>query len=874
MPELPFLLLPKPIETKRARAPGGSDPDREPLRTPSAQSQAKRLDGKFKAITTSLRALQPTVEGMEPEQVLVFETLGTSVEGVAKAAIKIPGLEWLAELDLDDLAPVAGFVDPNDPSQDLKHRLYALMSNQQAMDDLLRFWQEWKKNPNVDARKKPWHGFGPFKNLFMHLLDLRRWNTTDRIEASGFRQALEEDIDNDERDLTFEVELWYRSGASRRSLGSQEVRNLASDAGGTVLSEYILGEIHYHGLLVHMPKDSAKRFRDAVRNNPATKILACEAVMYFRLHGQARLHDQIPSSIPYHLDQELVSRPPPSGSPVIAVLDGVPLGEHLAIRGRFQLDDPDDHTSAYAKPEQRRHGTAMASAVIHGDLSTGGEPLFRPIHMQPILIPAPSFDASHADEVSPSNRLLVDLIHTAVKRMVDVSNGQATAPSIRIVNLSFGNPYQPFDREMTPLAKLIDWLSWKYRLLFILSMGNHDDPIRLELTSEAWNLLDDHQAVGQTTKSIWKHQQNRRPLSPAEALNAIAVGSLHADGASVVTMGRRIDLLRNESLASPLNPVASGLRRGVKPDVLFPGGRQLYVPSIQSKPGNLVFEPDNSIQPPGIQVAAPGIRAMELDRTSYSRGTSNAAALASHVAGLIHQRIEILRDGSKEAPWDELDEASLIKCLLVHGADWGTAAERIRDALSLTKGGWQTNNRQIARFLGFGAVDTERCLFCTSDRVTLIGWSRIGVDQGHEYRVPLPQTLGSTKVRRRLFATLAWLSPINFKHQKYRCSKLWLTRNSEDKSAGNLFFGPNDNADSNLAQRGTVEHHVWSSEKASPIDENDVLRFSVNCAEDAGKLDKPIPYAIAITIETAEPIRVYESLAERLRALVPVMSKR
>ena len=43
--------------------------------------------------------------GADPEQVVVIETLTEAVDNVAKAAARIPGLEWLAERDLDDVPP-------------------------------------------------------------------------------------------------------------------------------------------------------------------------------------------------------------------------------------------------------------------------------------------------------------------------------------------------------------------------------------------------------------------------------------------------------------------------------------------------------------------------------------------------------------------------------------------------------------------------------------------------------------------------------------------------------------------------------------------------------------------------------------------------
>lgn len=95
----------------------------------------------------------------------------TAIDDVSKAAARIPGLEWLAERDLDDVQPEFGFQDEKDPQKPISRRLYALFTNQQAMEQLLRLWEEWQADP----RKRAKQGFGPFKGLFSRLRDIRRW---------------------------------------------------------------------------------------------------------------------------------------------------------------------------------------------------------------------------------------------------------------------------------------------------------------------------------------------------------------------------------------------------------------------------------------------------------------------------------------------------------------------------------------------------------------------------------------------------------------------------------------------------------------------------------------------------------------------------
>ena len=121
---------------------------------------------------------------------IVLETLTDAVEDVAKAASRVPGLEWLAERDLEDVAPEFGFRDDETPDNAIPRRLYALFTNQQAMENLLGLWEQWQADPTKRAKS----GFGPFKGLFSRLRDVRRWGPQDRIADTGIRERWEEDV--------------------------------------------------------------------------------------------------------------------------------------------------------------------------------------------------------------------------------------------------------------------------------------------------------------------------------------------------------------------------------------------------------------------------------------------------------------------------------------------------------------------------------------------------------------------------------------------------------------------------------------------------------------------------------------------------------
>src|SRR5262249_34950077 len=155
-----------------------------------------------------------------------------------------------------------------------------------------------------------------------------------------------------------------------------------------------------------------------------------------------------------------------SGLPRIALLDGLPFANHDALAGRLLIDDPEGLGENYPL-SSRHHGTAMASLIIHGDLSAPGKPLERPLYVRPIM--RPHEIASGSEQVLP-NRLFTDLLHQAVRRIVEGEGGrEPAARSVRIVNLSIGAQARTLVRRMSPVGRLLDWLAYSYNLLFVVS---------------------------------------------------------------------------------------------------------------------------------------------------------------------------------------------------------------------------------------------------------------------------------------------------------------------------------------------------------------------------------------------------------------------
>ncbi|MFR1480313.1 MAG: S8 family serine peptidase [Hydrogeniiclostridium mannosilyticum] len=151
------------------------------------------------------------------------------------------------------------------------------------------------------------------------------------------------------------------------------------------------------------------------------------------------------------------------------MFDGLPQENHPYLDGILNIDDPDNYAAQYTV-SARMHGTSMASFIAHGDLNNIRHQITHKIYVRPIMRARNSF-AGPQEEI-PDDILIVDKIYEAVRRLYEADAGRV-APTVRVINLSIGFPGRIFDQMMSPLARLLDWLSYTYRVLFVVSAGNH-----------------------------------------------------------------------------------------------------------------------------------------------------------------------------------------------------------------------------------------------------------------------------------------------------------------------------------------------------------------------------------------------------------------
>lgn len=852
MPEHPLLIFPTPQTVDRTKR----KPHFPKICKPSMARQAMRLSPMFSQLQISFAArrveIQQNIDGIDPEEVLVIETIG-SIEKFANAVKHISGLEWLGEIETDDISPDEDFYNTEDPKKNLNGRLFLIMSNQVALNQLISLWEHYRNDPNIEFQR----GLAKFKNVFSYLKDIRRWDVQDRLSETGILQKWHEELEyGEERSSPFEIELWFRGNEELRAASENTVMDLVQEAGGRVLGQSIIEGIAYHALLAELPINSIH----SIVNNFSTRLVKCDDIMFFRPVGQIVTGTDEPEG-----EAELIQSecsPLPSGKPVIALFDGLPIANHDLLGGRITIDDPDNWEDGY-EAQDRVHGTAMASLIIHGDLNSSELSLSRPIYIRPIMKPIDWLYNPRPERV-PQNCLVVDLIHRAVIRLFEGSQGEnAVAPQIKIVNLSIGDPLRQFIRSMSPLARLLDWLSVKYNILFIVSAGNHAEDIDLGISTDEFAAFQNDELQKITIKALYRDFRNRRLFSPAETINGLTIGALHSDEATIHNHGALINLI-NSILPSPVSAFGSGYRRSIKPDFICPGGRQLYrTPPVPDNPVSV--EIARTIASPGNKTAYPGHLAGELNATAYSRGTSNATALVTRAAGICYDYIiDILNEQAPDID-TSFYETSLLKALLVHGCSWKNMDKDIAAAIHTNEDKTKLDG-MVRKWVGYGIPNFERVLNCTRQRATILGFGKLSDGKAHEFKLPLPPSLSVQQIKRRLTITLAWLSPIAPKTQKYRTASLWF------EVGNNSLAKDRKNTDWQAVRRGTVQHEIFEGDSAYPFTDGEIIKIKVNCKEDAGKIVEPIAYGLAVTLEVAESldIDIYDEIRTRIRPTIQI----
>ena len=798
-------------------------------------------------------ALRDDPAAIAPERALVLEVAG-SIADFYRVVARIPGLNYLGEEEIE-FEPDADFAELDTRKglegqvrvdRPLAGRLYLAMPDTKALRQLLSLWERYVAEEQAPS------GFGDWFNLFRRLRELRSWGPRDRVPESTI-QWLTNQTEAQTYFVRAEFELWSHASDLRRRRSAARFEQAVRSAGGEILCRASVPEIAYEAALVALPPAEILR----LQQRESSPLVNCDEVMYIRPQTTA----ESPASVELLSSGPLEEPAPPADQPPIAaLLDAVPVVGHRLLDGRVELDDPDD-LAALSVVSERRHGTEMASLILHGDRNRAESALVRPIYVRPVLY-APG---EGAPERSQPDRLFIDTIYRAVLRLkVGDQDGSATAPEVFLVNLSLGDPGRPFAGSISPWARLLDYLADRFGILFLVSAGNVLEPLPL---LDANDMGDLHQTTPDVRARVildaLGNQRSRRTLlSPAEALNVITVGGWSEDDAGTVSPSALVfPPYDGEPGPNITSAMGLGHRKVIKPDIFMPAGREhVRVATLGAGLALRHLEPGRLY---GMRAAAPDPSG-RIDAEGLTGGTSAATALATRAA---HRLYEALTDEENGAILDGVDPryyGVVVKALLVHRSQWGEKGVLLDDLYGPKGQGKHVARKDnIARVLGYGRPRVEEAMTCAANRATLVGYGSVASDgRAKVYRLPLPVSLERVSEPRCITLTLAWFSPVNFRHLSYRRAKLEIQPVDFPKAAGTR-RAPHQPSNHSVA-RGSLFHVRYEGDDAVPYVDDGHITFRVFCREQAGALDQEITYGLAATIEAGEGVRVYQEIRQRL----------
>lgn len=761
--------------------------------------------------------------GLAPERLLVFE-VRDSITSFAAAIQNVAGLELIDEEELG--------ADEADPQP----HAYLLVPDMEALRNLEQLWRRWQ---NGQLRR----GETPWANVFALLRDLRPWGPQDRVHRND-ADLLAAAIDGlDENHLVrLEVELVYRERDNVAEEQDSNVRAAIHARGGATISQARIADIGYHALLADVPVFAVREIIERRLDG----IAGLEPVMHIR-----------PQSEPTTIELGDVgaedfagAEASPIGDPILALLDGVPVGAHRLLTNHIDLDDPFDLEPG-ALVAHRSHGTAMASLIIHGDRNAPNLPLPRRIHVIPVM-------GNH--DAFPSDRLVVDLIYVAITRL------REQRPGVVIVNLSLGNRFRPFHGQLSPWARLIDRLANRFGLLFIVSAGNATTEFGVPdfATGQELEGASPEERAKAMIGSLHALIGERRMLSPAETVNGLTVGACNQDAVSPEARALARALVDPYPACSAPNPsslLGPGFARSVKPDILMPGARE-HVQVIRNH-AHIDVRPGQASRGAGLKVAAPPTGGRE-NLDGYTNGTSAAAALASRTCHQIHDALEdVYGDAFSQLP--AVQRAVLLKALLVHPARWPL---QFAELIKATVGPWGRGQASklkdnIRRFVGFGCVDASDAVACASDRATFFATGSLARDRAVTVRVPVPAAIGGQARPHSLSATLAWFTPVAPGRKSYRTCKLKILKPDSLGALG--VDGDSWQPDENQTNRGTIFSRRWEGSNAPAVTADMTIPLVVQREPDQGAtIDEEVPFGLAISIAMPGETRIYDELMARV----------
>jgi hypothetical protein len=810
--------------------------------------------------------LRDDPSGIAPDRALVYETCG-AIQDFARAARNV-GLELISEEELDALDDIPdGFTPPG--STRPMRTLYTTMPTLASANNLLGLWAAYQRGESPET------GFTPWWHLFDLLLDIRTWGPNDRFPKHAREIVSQRLPDHDEDEVQLELEIWPSKHRPRRTQWRDEAIARVQALGGRIIDRSNLdeGSFIYDALLIGLRAGEVRALIDDLFA-PASlaKVKGVQLIL------PQTVCQAFPYDVEHNADFDHAPEPFDPDAPIrAACFDTVPVAAHPALDGGVVIEDVHDLVPL-TPVGGRSHATSMASLILRGDLEHDGAPLkdTRLVSV-PVMI-----DSTDGRAFSPPNRLFVDVIHTALARLF--VGEDAVAPDVFVVNLSIGVPEMRFAGCVSALARLLDWWSSEYGVLFVVSTGNvWDDVVLSELPGDDFKSAGPEEQSRAVANALRNEIYGRTLFAPAETLNGLTVGAASTDMVRIEPPIRD-EVVRLETDEGCLPAVSSavglGPQRAIKPDVLNHGGiHELRVLPPQDSNDNatrlrVVMDTGRYA---GLTVASPDF-AMG-PQTRRTIGTSCAAALTTRE---ILRAAHALVSGGGPYEGQELprgDLALLTRALAVNSARWPEPASAMyRDELERLGSSYSVKAKEsVARYYGHGLVSADWMHQSPEQGVTLVGLGEVRKDGAQIFHMPLPPSMAGERVPRSMHVTLAWFSPVDPARARYRLAGLEAIASDnapETDEVNDKFWGlalKGAGLDDNMIKRGTVwsrrlTHHRLT---VPEFDESATIPIRVQCRDASGgglSPDADIRFAIAVTlvIEAQVQFDIHQEIREAI----------
>lgn len=827
--------------------------DKRPRPSFSPSQQNARFGSTFERLRQTLDQIAATGEAtadsseISPDNALVLELI-SPIQNFNAEAVRV-GLEWLAEVDLPDDDADKGDQDEVEELEGaVDRRLYVAMPTKTALKHILELWDRFKAGGKAPERFSQWWA------IFNRLSSLRAWGVEDRIDPQTLAYLRQQLLEHPGRNVRLEFDLWYSDDPVVREERAVAFADLVKKADGKILDEVVLTPIQYSAALVELPASQAGELAQAAGALARAKqIMSIRPQSFSEIPGGDRVQRE--QNFAQREAQQLDDR-----EPIAALLDGFPVENHQLLRNRVDVY-PIDVEAADVSVRKRRHGTQMASLILHGDIDAGEQSLDRRLLVVPVLSYSPGEDV----ERTPDDLLPIGIIERAVEAIKNNENGSAPlGPKVVVLNHSLGDEGQPFIRRASHWAKLLDHLAFKHNVLFVVSAGN----VRSGFSIEGFADISAYRSAHPDARKqaillgLERAKNVRGMLSPAEAMNALTIGSVHHDASAEAFPPASTDPYPGSRMINLGSGLGLGIADSVKPDIVLPGGRQAARPQIGT-PFRIVGQ---EIEQVGQLAACPDEVGARLHLVQRSTGTSNAAALATRFAIRAADALDEVFNG--DAWLEKNSRAVILKALVAHSASWSDVGTTL-DNLYPPNDNSVARRKNIARFIGFGEPDIEAVLSGARNRITLLGYGEIKNNQRHEFEIPLPDALSSRAVFRRITATLAWTSPIRNSAQNHRAVGLRLTgpggKTDYWEGVSRTAVQPSHA----MASRGTLLHTVLDGAQAIPFASGSNVSFGIQCRAATSKFNQIMsPYAIAVSLEVGSGIEadVYQQVRQEVLA--------